>query len=156
MSNRIPHDYQGITTGFVGDGVAYPSDQGLFIVPAGGPPDVKDWCPNVRAGSPPATCLAATPLINANGDMSNNIAIKLSVAQGNGTSRYLVTTMWDWCDKTRSPFFESCLHHKKLPTICQDRLRTNIRKSSFKLKEVGAFFAPGDRSLAGMEASHGR
>ena len=90
-------DYQGIATGFAGDGVAYPSDQGLFIVPhKQGPPDSPDACPNVRPGSPPAACLAATPLINANGDMTNNIAIKLSVAEGNGTQRYLVTSMWDW------------------------------------------------------------
>ena len=99
MTNRIPHDYQGIVTGFAGGGVAYPSDQGLFIVPSGGPPESTDACPNVRPGSPPATCLAATPLINSNGDMTNNIAIKLSVAQGDGSSgggRYLVTSMWDW------------------------------------------------------------
>lgn len=98
VTNRIPHDFQGISTGFAGDGVAYPSDQGLFIVPSGGPPETPNPCPNVRPGSPFASCLGATPLINANGDMSNNIAIKLSVAQGNGTSagRFLVTSMWDW------------------------------------------------------------
>eukprot|EP01052_Picozoa_sp_SAG31_P020840 SAG31_NODE_1584_length_7827_cov_2.129788_8_plen_546_part_00 len=77
--------------------MAFPSDQGLFIVPSGGPPDSPDACPNVRSGST-AACVAATPLKNANGDMTNNIAIKLSVAQGNGTAggRYLVTSMWDW------------------------------------------------------------
>ena len=80
ITSRIPHDYQGISTSFAGEGVAFPSDQGLFVTPRGLP------------GSPGAT----VSLINANGDMSNNIAIKVSVAAGNGTHRYLVTSMWDW------------------------------------------------------------
>ena len=50
-------------------------------------------CPAMRIAT--ANC---TKLINANGDMSNNIATKLAVAAGNVTSgqRYLVSAMWDW------------------------------------------------------------
>ena len=39
---------------------------------------------------------AAVPLINANGNMSNNIAIKLAVSTGGGGGRFYVTSMWDW------------------------------------------------------------
>eukprot|EP01079_Euglenida_sp_SAG-EU17-18_P006060 gene6060-1085_t len=82
VMDRIPHDYQGISTGFAGDSVAFPSDQGLFIAPP----------PSGRPGGG-----AAVPLINVNGDMSNNIAIKLAVSAGAGDgARYLVTSMWDW------------------------------------------------------------
>lgn len=75
IDNRIPHDYQRIVLDFAGDGVAFPSDQGLFIKPPGD----------------------ATSLINACGDMSNNIAIRLAVSTGDGNGNlFLVTTMWDW------------------------------------------------------------
>ena len=80
VQDRIPHDYQGITTRFGGGGgVAFPSDQGLFVKPPGAPKSSG----------------AAVPLINVNGDMSNAIAIKLSVAAGDGDgNRFLVTSMW--------------------------------------------------------------
>lgn len=39
---------------------------------------------------------AAVPLINANGNMSNNIAIKLAVSTGGDGGRHYVTSMWDW------------------------------------------------------------
>lgn len=80
--NRIPHDYQSIAVPFGDDGVAFPSDQGLFVMP------------QHSAIIPGQT----TPLINANGDMSNNIAIKPAVSQGSSPDgpRSIVTTMWDW------------------------------------------------------------
>lgn len=58
-------------------GVAFPSDQGLFIAPTGD--QASD-----------------TALINANGNMSNNIAIRVAVSRGDGVERYLVMTVWDW------------------------------------------------------------
>eukprot|EP00035_Acanthoeca_spectabilis_P033979 m.26396 g.26396 ORF g.26396 m.26396 type:complete len:751 (+) comp6302_c0_seq1:567-2819(+) len=73
--DRIPHDYQRIVMDYGGGGVAFPSDQGLFIKPN----DIS------------------TSLINACGNLSNNIAIKVAVSEGNGPGeRFLVTTMWDW------------------------------------------------------------
>mgnify|MGYP002630806635 CR=1 FL=1 len=73
--DRVPHDYQRVVVEFAGSGVAFPSDQGLFIKPPGN----------------------ATTLINANGNMSNNIAIHLAVSEGDGDgAHYLVTSAWDW------------------------------------------------------------
>ena len=72
--DRVPHDYQRISLDFAG-GVAFPSDQGLFVKPPGND----------------------TKLISFNGNMSNNIAMKVAVAAGEGPDkRYLVTTAWDW------------------------------------------------------------
>ena len=73
--DRVPHDYQRVSLDFAG-GVAFPSDQGLFIKPPGN----------------------GTMLIAANGDMNNNIAIKAAISKGDGTAdtRYIVTTVWDW------------------------------------------------------------
>lgn len=72
---RVPHDYQRIAMGFAG-GVAFPSDQGLFIAPTGN--DVADLT-----------------LINANGNLSNSITIHTAVSPGDGTSPgpYVVTTV---------------------------------------------------------------
>ena len=67
--DRIPHDYQRISLDFAG-GVAFPSDQGLFIKPPG----------------------TATMLIAANGDMNNNIAIKAAISKGDGTVDTRYTT----------------------------------------------------------------
>lgn len=74
-NNRVPHDFQRISLDFAGSGVAFPSDQGLFI-------------------KPPGTALG---LVNACGNMSNNIAITVAVSQGAGAgAHYLVLTIWDW------------------------------------------------------------
>jgi len=71
---RAPHDYQRIALDFAGT-VAFPSDQGLFV-------------------KPPGTELK---LVSANGNLSNNIAMKVAVSAGDGVGkRYLVTTAWDW------------------------------------------------------------
>ena len=72
-SSRVPMDYQRIVTDFAG-GVAFVSDQGLFIKPEGD----------------------SLELIGACGNMSNNIAISLAVSQGDGAKPWLVTTAWDW------------------------------------------------------------
>ena len=74
---RAPHDYQRICLDFGGT-VAHVSDQGLFIV-------------NYTNSS-------HLELIKANGDMSNNIALKAAISKGNGTKegRSIVTAIWDW------------------------------------------------------------
>ena len=59
-SSRIPHDYQGISLNFGDGGVAFPSDQGLAIKPPG----------------------TATTLINACGDMANNIVLSAATRRG--------------------------------------------------------------------------
>jgi len=75
VDNRIPHDYQRVTLDFAGDSVAFPSDQGLFI----------------------AQNNENTSLINACGNLSNNIAITVAVSEGEGEGKnYLVMTIWDW------------------------------------------------------------
>ena len=72
--NRVLHDYQGIATGFRGDGVALPSDQGLGIV---------DGYNNT--------------LINAVGDMHNNMAMSALISPSkDGKSRNIVVNLWDW------------------------------------------------------------
>jgi len=71
---RVAHDYQRLVVDFAGGSVAFPSDQGLFLKPAGD----------------------STSLINACGNMSNNIALVLAVSEGAGGANYLVTTVWDW------------------------------------------------------------
>ena len=73
---RGAHDYQRISMDFAGT-VAFPSDQGLFIMPTDG----------------------SVELIKANGNLSNNIALKASISKGDGTGRdgrYIVTAIWDW------------------------------------------------------------
>ena len=72
---RTTHDYQRIALDFGATGVAFPSDQGLFVKPAGN----------------------STTFVSANGNLSNNIAMKVAVSAGEGPdARYLVTTAWDW------------------------------------------------------------
>ena len=71
--SRVPMDYQRIVADFAG-GVAFVSDQGLFIQPADD----------------------SVELIGACGNMSNNIAISPSISKGDGTNRWIVTTAWDW------------------------------------------------------------
>ena len=81
IHSRIPEDYQRIVLDFAGDGVAFPSDQGLYIKPKYPSKDLK--------------------LVAATGDMSNNIALRVAVSKGEVGSgkpneRSLVTTVWDW------------------------------------------------------------
>ena len=72
---RGAHDFQRICLDF-GGGVAHVSDQGLFIVPE----NVSNY-----------------ELYKANGDMSNNIALKAAISRGDGPGkRYIVTAVWDW------------------------------------------------------------
>ena len=71
---RNTHDYQRVALDF-GGGVAFPSDQGLFVKPPGN----------------------GTTFIVANGNVSNNIAMAAAVSVGEGVNqRYIVTTAWDW------------------------------------------------------------
>eukprot|EP00937_MAST-01D_sp_MAST-1D-sp2_P005083 g5083.t1 len=79
---RGAHDYQRISLDFGADStglssVAFSSDQGLFIKP------LND---------------SSLELIKANGNMSNNIALKACVSKGDGgpDGRYIVTAVWDW------------------------------------------------------------
>lgn len=74
---RGAHDYQRICLDFAGT-VALVSDQGVFIV-------------NYTNSS-------HLELIKANGDMSNNIALKAAISKGKGTkeTRSIVTAIWDW------------------------------------------------------------
>lgn len=71
---RVPHDYQRISLDF-GGSVSFSSDQGLFIRPPGD----------------------SLELIKANGNLSNNIALKAAVSEGDGPGKnYIVTAVWDW------------------------------------------------------------
>ena len=71
----MPEDYQRIVVDF-GNSVAFPSDQGLFIKPWGEDKDLT--------------------LVNASGNMSNNIAITLAISEGYEGENYMVMTVWDW------------------------------------------------------------
>jgi len=72
---RVAHDYQRISLDFGGT-VSFSSDQGLFIVPPTG---------------------TALELIKANGNLSNNIALKAAISEGDGPGKnYIVTSVWDW------------------------------------------------------------
>ena len=74
MVSNYLHDYQGISTGFRGDGVAFPSDQGLGIL---------DGDNNT--------------LINAVGDLHNNMALSALISPSkDGKSRNIVVNLWDW------------------------------------------------------------
>ena len=71
MTDCLP---QGISTGFRGDGVAFPSDQGLGIL---------DGDNNT--------------LINAVGDLHNNMALSALISPSkDGKSRNIVVNLWDW------------------------------------------------------------
>ena len=63
---RVPHDYQRICLDFAGT-VAHVSDQGLFIVNYTNSSEMK--------------------LISANGDLSNNIALKAAISKGKERSK---------------------------------------------------------------------
>jgi len=72
--NRVLHDYQGISTMFRGDSVAFPSDQGLGILDG-----------------------TSNTLINAVGDMHNNMAMSALISPSkDGKSRNIVVNLWDW------------------------------------------------------------
>ena len=74
---RGAHDYQRINLDF-GGSVGFVSDQGLFIVNYTN----SSWL----------------ELIKANGNLSNNIALKAAISKGGGTkeTRSIVTAIWDW------------------------------------------------------------
>jgi hypothetical protein len=74
VENRVNHDYQGISTMFRGDSVAFPSDQGLGIL---------DGYNNT--------------LINAIGHLHNNMALSALISPSkDGKSRNIVVNLWDW------------------------------------------------------------
>jgi photosystem II stability/assembly factor-like uncharacterized protein len=74
--DRVPHDYQNIVPNFRGDGIAFPSDQGLHIV---------DY------NSPNYT------LTSAIGDMHNAISLSAIISpSADGKSRNIVSNIWDW------------------------------------------------------------
>lgn len=71
---RVAHDYQRISLDF-GGSVSFSSDQGLFIKPKN----------------------SSLELIKANGNLSNNIALKAAISEGDGPGKnYIVTSVWDW------------------------------------------------------------
>lgn len=74
--DRVPHDYQNIIPNFRGDGIAFPSDQGLHIV---------------DHNSPNYT------LTSAIGDMRNAISLSAIISpSADGKSRNIVSNIWDW------------------------------------------------------------
>ena len=74
LVNRVLHDYQGISTRFRGDSVAFPSDQGLGILNG-----------------------YNNTLINAVGDLHNNMALSALISPSkDGKSRNIVVNLWDW------------------------------------------------------------
>lgn len=75
IMDRVPHDYQRIVPDFRGDGIAFPSDQGLHILN--------------RSST-------TFQLTSAVGDMKNAIALSALIAPNKNGSRNLVVNMWDW------------------------------------------------------------
>eukprot|EP00908_Phaeocystis_cordata_P020842 Transcript_32505.p1 GENE.Transcript_32505~~Transcript_32505.p1 ORF type:complete len:875 (-),score=384.70 Transcript_32505:50-2674(-) len=77
--DRVPHDYQRIVPDFRGDGIAFPSDQGLHIANKSG----EQFVPN---------------LISAVGDMRNTMSLSALIAPSTTKpgSRNLVVNIWDW------------------------------------------------------------
>lgn len=74
--DRVPHDYQNIVPNFRGDGVAFPSDQGLHIVDRAS----KNYT-----------------LTSAVGDMRNAISLSALISpSADGKSRNIVSNIWDW------------------------------------------------------------
>ena len=72
----MPHDYQNIVPNFRGDGIAFPSDQGLHIV---------------DHNSPNYT------LTSAVGDMRNTVSLSALISpSADGKSRNIVSNIWDW------------------------------------------------------------
>ena len=77
--DRVPHDYQRIVPDFRGDGIAFPSDQGLHIANGSGVHLVPE-------------------LTSAVGDMANTMALSALVSPSSTTpgSRNLIVNLWDW------------------------------------------------------------
>ena len=72
--DRVPHDYQNIVPDFRGDGVAFPSDQGLHILD--------------RAS-------ANFTLISAVGDLHNSMSLSAIISpSADGKSRNIVSNIW--------------------------------------------------------------
>ena len=71
--DRVPHDYQNIEPDFRGNGVAFPSDQGLHIVNG-----------------------TELNLTSAVGDMANNMILSALIAPNKEGSRNLICNIWDW------------------------------------------------------------
>jgi len=72
--DRVPHDYQRIVPDFRGDGIAFPSDQGLHIVNG-----------------------TSFNLTSAVGDMQNTMALSALISPGaKPGDRNLVVNLWDW------------------------------------------------------------
>jgi ligand-binding sensor domain-containing protein len=70
LIDRVPHDYQRIVPDFRGDGIAFPSDQGLHILNR-----------------------SSFQLISAVGDMKNAIALSALIAPNAQGSRNLIVNM---------------------------------------------------------------
>ena len=75
IMDRVPHDYQNIVPDFRGDGIAFPSDQGLHIVNR-----------------------SSYDLISAVGDLHNAMSLSalISPSQTTPGSRNIVSNIWDW------------------------------------------------------------
>ena len=75
LMDRVPHDYQNIVPEFRGDGVAFPSDQGLHIVDR-----------------------SSYDLVSAVGDMHNAMSLSALISPSTTTpgSRNIVSNIWDW------------------------------------------------------------
>lgn len=73
--DRVPHDYQNIVPEFRGDGVAFPSDQGLHIVNR-----------------------SSFELISAVGDLHNTMSLSALISPSPTVpgSRTIVSNIWDW------------------------------------------------------------
>mmetsp|Transcript_9058 Transcript_9058/g.29940 ORF Transcript_9058/g.29940 Transcript_9058/m.29940 type:complete len:377 (-) Transcript_9058:1508-2638(-) len=71
--DRVPHDYQRIVPDFRGDGIAFPSDQGLHILNR-----------------------SSDNLTSAVGDMRNTMALSAILSPNEQGSRSLVVNLWDW------------------------------------------------------------
>jgi hypothetical protein len=79
--DRVPHDYQRIVPNFRGDGIAFPSDQGLHIL-------------NRSAVGPGRNFW----LTSAVGDMKNTMSLSALISPSVTTagSRNLIVNLWDW------------------------------------------------------------
>jgi hypothetical protein len=74
--DRVPHDYQNIVPDFRGDGIAFPSDQGLHIVDR----TSKNYT-----------------LHSAVGDLHNAMSLSALISpSADGKSRNIVSNIWDW------------------------------------------------------------
>jgi len=75
LIDRVPHDYQNIVPEFRGDGVAFPSDQGLHIVNR-----------------------SSYTLTSAVGDLHNTMSLSALISPSTTFpgSRTIVSNIWDW------------------------------------------------------------